>query len=83
MYTPVFPKPFQKDLKDIKKDKVLYSRLWKKIDEIAKNPEHYPAKKYGLKCKRSAHVGSFVIVFEIKGNEVIFWRFKHHDYAYL
>ena len=82
MYSPVFPKSFQDDVKDIKKDKVLYERLWKKIAEIMENPEHYPIKRYNLKGKSAAHIGSYVVVFEIKGNDVIFWRFKHHDFAY-
>lgn len=82
MYKPIFPKPAQNDIKNIKKDKALYDRLWKKINEILQNPEHYPVKKYDLKGKRAAHVGSYVIVFEIQGREVVFLRFKHHDYAY-
>jgi len=81
-YQEILSKPFLNDVKDIKKDKVLLERLHKKIDEILKNPEHYPIKKYELKGKRAAHIGSFVVVFEIKGNEVIFLKFKHHDYAY-
>ena len=81
-YKEILTKPFLSDVKDIKKDKVLLERLHKKMDEILVNPEHYPVKRYELKGKRGAHVGSFVIVFEIKGDEVIFWRFKHHDYAY-
>jgi len=81
-YTEILTKPFLNDVKDIKKDKILLERLHKKIDEILKNPEHYPVKKYELKGKRAAHIGSFVVVFEIKGNEVIFLKFKHHDYAY-
>ena len=70
------------DVKDMKRDKVLYERLWKKIDEVMKNPEHYPVKSYGLKGKRAAHIGSYVIVFQIVGNDVVFLRFSHHDYAY-
>ena len=81
-YKEILTKPFLNDVKDIKKDKVLLERLHKKIDEILENPEHYPVKKYELKGKRAAHIGSFVIVFEIDGNEVIFLKFKHHDYAY-
>ncbi len=81
-YQEILSKPFLNDIKDIKKDKILLERLHKKIDEILKNPEHYPVKKYELKGKRAAHIGSFVVVFEIKGNEVIFLKFKHHDYAY-
>ena len=81
-YLEILSKPFLNDVKDIKKDKILLERLHKKIDEILDNPEHYPLKKYELKGKRAAHIGSFVVVFEIKGNEVIFLKFKHHDYAY-
>lgn len=81
-YKEVLTKPFLNDVKDIKKDKILLERLHKKMDEILDNPEHYPVKKYELKGKRATHVGSFVVIFEIKGNEVIFLKFKHHDYAY-
>ena len=82
MYPAVFTRSFSYDVKSIKKGKVLYERLVKKIDEIIHNPEHYPLKKYDLKGKRSAHVGSFVIIFEIIGETVVFLRFRHHDYAY-
>ena len=82
MYCSVFTKSFSQDVKDIKKDKVLFNRLKKKIDEILQNPEHYPLKRYDLKGKRAAHVGSFVVVFEVMGQDVVFLRFKHHDYAY-
>ena len=81
-YQEILSKPFLNDVKDIKKDKVLLERLHKKMDEILDNPEHYLIKKYELKGKRAAHIGSFIVVFEIKGNEVIFLKFKHHDYAY-
>lgn len=82
MYNRVFTESFSKDVKSIKKDKVLFNRLKHKIDEILENPEHHPIKKYNLKGKRGAHIGSFVVVFEIKGDDVVFLRFKHHDYAY-
>ena len=82
MYDSVFTKSFSNDVKDIKKDKVLFQRLKKKIDEILENPEHYPIKKYTLKGKRSAHVGSYVILYEIKGNDIVFLKFKHHDFVY-
>ena len=81
-YGEILTKPSLNDVKDIKKDKALLDRLHKKIDEILQNPEHYPVKKYEIKGKRSAHVGSFVIVFETEGNNVIFLKFKHHDHAY-
>ena len=81
-YIEILTKHFLNDIKSIKKDKVLLERLSKKIEEILQNPEHYPEKRYTLKGKRSAHIGSFVILFEIKSNEVIFYKFKHHDFVY-
>lgn len=82
MYSQVFTSAFDKDVKAIKKDTVLYSRLAKKIKEILEKPEHYPSKKYEFRGMRGVHVGSFVIIFEIKGELVVFHSFRHHDYAY-
>jgi len=81
-YKEILTKLFLNDVKDIKRDKVLLDRLHKKMDEILQNPEHYPIKRYKLKGKRNAHVGSYVILFEVKGDEVKFPKFRHHDYVY-
>jgi len=81
-YIEILTKPFLSDVKSIKKDTILLERLHKKIDEIMQNPEHYPMKKYDLKGKRSAHVGSFVILFELEKDKVIFHKFRHHDFVY-
>ncbi len=81
-YKERYTKLFLKDVKVIKKDKVLLDRLNKKIDQILENPEHYPPKRYELKGKRSAHVGSYVILFEVVGEIVTFYRFRHHDHVY-
>ncbi|HHT9116511.1 MAG: hypothetical protein A3K25_00705 [Planctomycetes bacterium RIFOXYB12_FULL_42_10] len=82
MYSPVLTQAFSNDVKAIKKDTVLYKRLLNKMEEILINPEHYPVKRYKLKGKRGVHVGSYVVLFEIKGNEVIFHKFRHHDFVY-
>lgn len=82
IYREILTKLFLSDVKSLKKDKVLIERLHKKMDEILQNPEHYPMKKYEQKGKRAAHVGSYVVVFEIIGNEVHYLKFRHHDYAY-
>ncbi|MEA3342702.1 MAG: type II toxin-antitoxin system RelE/ParE family toxin [archaeon] len=81
-YHEILTKPFLNDVKSIKKDKILLERLHKKMDGILENPEHYPPKKYNLKNKRSAHIGSFVILFEIDDDKLIFLKFRHHDYVY-
>lgn len=81
-YKERYTKPFLKDIKLIKKDRVLLNRMDKKIDQILENPQHYPPKKYSLKGKRSAHVGSYVLLFEIVDDVIIFHRFRHHDHVY-
>lgn len=81
-YKERYTKPFLKDVRVIKKDKILLDRLNKKIEKILENPEHYPPKRYELKGKRSAHVGSYVILFEVVEEIVIFHIFRHHDHVY-
>lgn len=81
-YKQDFTKSFLQDVKDIKKDKNLLNRLNRKIDEILENPEHYKPLKKDLKGKRRAHISSYVIIFELKKDTIIFHTFKHHDYAY-
>lgn len=81
-YKEVLTKLFLDDVKDAKKDKLLLERLHKKMDEILQNPEHYPVKRHNLKGKRAAHIGSFVVVFQIVGEDVVFLKFEHHDHAY-
>jgi mRNA-degrading endonuclease RelE of RelBE toxin-antitoxin system len=66
MYTQVFTRPFLEDVKAIKKDKNLLERLNGKINEILRNPEHYKPLRGILKGKRRAHVGAYVILFEVK-----------------
>jgi YafQ family addiction module toxin component len=67
----------------IKKNKTLENALRKAINKIMENPEHFKPLHYPLQGMRRVHVlGSFVLVYEIKGNVVRLLRFKHHDYAY-
>ena len=69
-----------------KKSKQLYESLLKKMDEILNitDVEHYKNLKYDLKEFKSAHVGSFVIIFRYnKQNDMIlFADFDHHDNIY-
>ncbi len=78
-FTPFFEKQLKK-LK--KKDRVMFRRLTNKLKEIRHNPEHYKPLGNVLKGNRRAHVGSFIIVFDIKGDLITVYYFKHHDYAY-
>jgi YafQ family addiction module toxin component len=71
----------------LKKDKILYEQIRKKISEIVNSEdiEHYKNLKYNMKdCKR-VHIGHFVLVFRFDktNNTIIFDDFDHHDKIYL
>ncbi len=82
MYTRVFTEPFLEDLRVHRKNRDLLRRVEGKVNEILENPEHYKPLRAPLQGKRRAHVGPFVLVFEISGDRVKFHSFRHHDEAY-
>lgn len=69
-----------------KKDKILYERVLKKINEVVNcfDIEYYKNLKYDLKDSKRVHVGHFVLVFRYNkiNNFVIFYDFDHHDKIY-
>lgn len=69
-----------------KKDKSMYERILKKIEEIinSEDVEHYKNLRYNMKDKKGVHVGHFVLVFKyIKSEDkVAFLDFDHHDKIY-
>ena len=75
---------FEKDIKNLlKKNKPLGDALKKAIGRILLNPEHFKPLHAPLQNTRRVHVlGSFILVYEIKGNVVKLLRFAHHDEAY-
>ncbi len=68
-----------------KKDKEQLRRIWRKIEQIQKEPHHFKPLKYPLDGYRRAHVGSFVIVYEIdeKNKIVTIYDYDHHDNIYI
>ncbi|MBF0552893.1 MAG: type II toxin-antitoxin system RelE/ParE family toxin [Deltaproteobacteria bacterium] len=83
-YTDDYVEDFRKDLKKIKAHFDLRKRLESKIDEILRNPHHYKSLRNVLKNKRRAHIGSYVLVFEIDETQkvITFHSLMHHDGAY-
>lgn len=69
-----------------KKDPALFSALQKKICQIALLDktaiEHFKNLRAGLKDYKRVHVGSFVLMFKVEENTIIFAKFLHHDEAY-
>ena len=67
-----------------KKNKEQLRRIGKKIEQIRKDPYHFKPLKYPLDGYRRAHVGSFVLVYEIdeKRQTVTIYDYDHHDNIY-
>lgn len=83
IYEIIFTDLFKNQFKKIeKKDKLLIKRIKNKIKEIKTNPLHYKPLKNKLKGFRRVHVNSFVILFEVEENVIIFREIEHHDDAY-
>ena len=69
----------------LKKDKIMYEKVMKKIEEIIKNPYHYKPLRYGLVGERRVHImKSFVLKYKIDETRkiVFFLFFGHHHEAY-
>ncbi|MCL5238849.1 MAG: type II toxin-antitoxin system RelE/ParE family toxin [Candidatus Marsarchaeota archaeon] len=67
-----------------RKDHVIYSRLMKKIAEIAESPDAYKPLRNVLKGNYRVHVGHFVLIFEIDDRQhlIKLKDFEHHDKVY-
>ncbi len=69
-----------------RKDKNLSIAVNKKIKQIIACDEtsiqHFKNLKGELSDYKRVQVGSFVLVFQVKGATIIFRRFVHHDNAY-
>ncbi|MFH1916955.1 MAG: type II toxin-antitoxin system RelE/ParE family toxin [Nanoarchaeota archaeon] len=69
-----------------KKDRTMYERVLKKIEEIIMSDDidHYKNLRYDMKDKKRVHVGHCVLVFSFqKDTDLIsFLDFGHHDEMY-
>ena len=77
----------KKLIKIFKKDKYLYEKIIKKINEIinSDNVSHYKNLRYNMKDSKRIHIGPFVLVFNYDKLEdfISFEDFDHHDNIYL
>jgi mRNA-degrading endonuclease RelE of RelBE toxin-antitoxin system len=82
----VKPDPEVEDIlrKMIKKDRVRYDQISKKLLELAEKPELGKPLGNVLKGKRRLHIGSFVLTYSIHDDEnlIRIRNFDHHDNIY-
>jgi mRNA-degrading endonuclease RelE of RelBE toxin-antitoxin system len=68
------------------KDKTTYLAVKKKILQIADNDlisiQHFKNLRGNLKNFKRVHIGSYVLIFRIVDDTIIFEEFKHHDKIY-
>jgi len=81
----IHPRLDKKISKLSKKDPVQFEAIFRKIHEIIKSPDisHYKNLKNPLQKYKRVHVhSSFVLLFTIKDNTLIFSDYDHHDNIY-
>ncbi len=82
-YTFVFDIAFDRSLRLLKKKKPsLFNKVSAQIEKVVRAPILGKPLRNVLRNYRRVHVGSFVIVYEIKDMEIRFLDFDHHDRIY-
>lgn len=66
-----------------KRDKSQFEAILKKIDEISNNPNHYKNLRVPLQKYKRVHIhSSFVLLFRIEKESILFRYYDHHDNIY-
>lgn len=65
-----------------RKDPALHERIENQLIKIKREPQLGKPLRHELRNRRRLHVGSFVMLYEITGNEVKVTDFDHHDKIY-
>lgn len=65
-----------------KKNPQIVNEVKYQIDKIVRFPEFEKPLRHDMKHQRRVHIGSFVLVYEIIGEEICFLDFDHHDKIY-
>ena len=82
-YFLFFSEKLKRVLKKLeKKDRQALRQIEEQINKILNNPETGKPLRYDMKQLRRVHIGSFVLVYKILGNEIRFLDFDHHDKVY-
>jgi len=65
-----------------RKDPAQYSSVMQKIQEIASSTAHYKRLRYSFKELQRVHVRSYVLIFYLEDDWVVFVEYEHHDDVY-
>jgi len=79
-FKPLFTEVFSRHYSKL--DKSVKDILDKSIGKILESPEFGKSLKYELAGLKSEHIGKFRLIYEIKGDSVIFHTFEHRKKVY-
>ena len=85
MYKPEPSPNFERKMKKlVKKDRLRYERVRKKIIEICEEPHHYEQLGNIMAGVLRVHIDPYVVTFKIdEANKIVqFLDFEHHDKVY-
>jgi addiction module RelE/StbE family toxin len=78
-----FSEEFIKSMKKLKKkDKTMFLRIRKKLEELIKKPEEYKPLRNVLAGYWRIQFGSFVLIYKIEGTVIKIISLDHHDKSY-
>lgn len=78
-----FSEEFEKSMKRLmKKDRVLFEQIDKKLKQLIENPEHFKPLRNVLAGYRRLHFGSFVLIYTIENDTIRIISLDHHDKCY-
>ncbi|RLG13648.1 MAG: type II toxin-antitoxin system RelE/ParE family toxin [Candidatus Nanohalarchaeota archaeon] len=80
-YNPFFTKKFSKTYSKLNFE--MKNKMDKKIKKLCEYPMLGKPMKNKLKGLRRVHIGHFILLYQIENDKVIFYKFDHHDSAYL
>lgn len=70
-----------------RKEKNFFISVSKKMYRIACSDEtavnHFKNLKGNMSNLKRVHIGSFVLIFRITGDAIVFESFRHHDKSYM
>ena len=81
--TFIFSIEFKKILeKTAKKDRMSLKKIESQVYKIISNPLIGKPLRNVMKNYRRVHIGSFVLIYKIENQEIIFMDYDHHDRIY-
>lgn len=82
-YEIVLSHNFQKEMDKLSlKNPEQFRYVLKKMEQIQANPNHYKPLSGDLQGAKRAHVGDFVLIYELKDDTIVFHDYDHHDRVY-